>query len=161
MVAKTRAVIEHAVVKSMVAHINLPVNAGGDVCARVVGGELQAAAKKVTVPTSVRRFRKRPAAGARSRLIDRVRGTHHECEMFVRTVQDAVVFSGTLIIRVLRFEASLGFVETAANAFSFEEFLRYVEDCYCFEEWSRSKSESPETSRDWHCVERASCTVNR
>ena len=50
--AKTRAVIEDAVVKSMVAQIKLPVNAGGDVCARVAGEELEAAANTVTVPTS-------------------------------------------------------------------------------------------------------------
>ena len=50
--AKTRAVIEDGVVKSMVAEIKLPVNAGGDACARVAGGELQAAAKTVAVPTS-------------------------------------------------------------------------------------------------------------
>ena len=50
--AKTRAFIEDAEVKSMVAKINLPVNAGGDVCARVAGGELEATSKTVTVPTS-------------------------------------------------------------------------------------------------------------
>ena len=69
--AKTRAVIEDAVVKSTVAQINLPVNAGGDVCARVAGGELEAAAKTVTgadfvhrSSSHVRGFRRRPSAGA-------------------------------------------------------------------------------------------------
>ena len=50
--AKTRTVFEDAVVKSMVAQIKLPFKAGGDMCARVAGGELEAAATKVTVPTS-------------------------------------------------------------------------------------------------------------
>ena len=77
--ARTRAVIEDAVVKSMVAHIKLPVNAGGNVCARGAGGELEAAAKTRDgadfarrCSSHVRRFRRRPAAGARSRLVDRV-----------------------------------------------------------------------------------------
>ena len=125
--AKTRAVIEDGVVKSRVAQIKLPVNAGGDVCAQIAGGELEAAAKTVTVPTShrssshARRFRRRQASGARGRLVDRVRGTHHESEMFVRTVQEVLVVSGTLIIRVLLFETSLGFVGTAANLTCFGE----------------------------------------
>ena len=69
--AKTRAVIEDAVVKSTVAQINLPVNAGGDVYARVAGGELEAAAKTVTgadfvhrSSSHVRGFQRRPSAGA-------------------------------------------------------------------------------------------------
>ena len=50
--ARTRAVIEDGAFKSTVAQIKLPVNAGGDVCAQVAGGELETAAKTVTVPTS-------------------------------------------------------------------------------------------------------------
>ena len=80
----------------------------------------------------VRRFRRRPAACARGRLVDRVRGTHHECEMFVRTVQDVIVVSGTLISRVLRFESSLGFVGTAANLTCFGDLLRYLGNCCGF-----------------------------
>ena len=87
-VAKTRAAIEDAVVMSMVAQIKLPVNAGGDVCARVAGGELEAASKNSDSAdfahrssSHVRRFRRRPA--------DRVSGTHYEYEMLVRTAQDA------------------------------------------------------------------------
>ena len=78
--ARTRAVIEDAVVKSMVAHIKLPVNAGGKrVCTRCwrrVGGSCE---KPVTVPTSPADvqamfvgFDDDKAAGARSRLVDRV-----------------------------------------------------------------------------------------
>ena len=122
----------------------------------------------------VRRLRRRPAAGARGRLVDRVRGTHHVYEMFVRTVQDVIVVSRTLIIRVLRFETSLGFVENLRQshiASCVEELRRYVEDChciagatanlFCFKGWSRSnsKSKSKETSCDWHCAEKASCAV--
>ena len=50
--SKTRAAIEDAVVKSMVARIKQPVNDGAGVRARVAGRELEAAAKTVTVPTS-------------------------------------------------------------------------------------------------------------
>ena len=63
----------------------------------------------------VRQFRRRPAAGVRSRLVDRVRGTHHECEMFVRTPQHVIVVSSTLILRVLRFETSLCFIVTCCD----------------------------------------------
>ena len=72
--------------------------------------------------------------------------------MFVRTVQDVIVVSGTLIIRVLRFETSLGFVGTAAYLTCFGDLLRYLGDCcglvgttanaFCFEELRRYVEDS-------------------
>ena len=72
--------------------------------------------------------------------------------MFVRTVQDVIVVSGTPIIRVLRFETFLGFVGTAANLTCFGDLLRYLGDCcgfvgttanaFCFEVLLRSVEDS-------------------
>ena len=52
--------------------------------------------------------------------------------MVVRTVQYVIVISGTLVIRALLFETSLGFVGSAANFTCLEDLLRYVEDCFDF-----------------------------
>ena len=143
---KTRAVIEGAVFKSMVAHIKLPVNSGGDVRARVVGGEMEAAAKTVTVPTSpLPKFK--PCSSVSTTSPSR------RC--------------GTLIIRVLRFETSLGFLGNAANLTCFGKLLRYVANCCCFVGatvyplcfWEWPKSKSKETLRDSHCAQKASCAV--
>ena len=126
--AKTRAVIEDAVVKSMVAQIKLPVSAGGDVRARVAGGELEAAAKTVTVPSSPTSVQAMFVGFDDDQpQVHEVgsSGIHHEYEMFVRTVQDVIVVSGTLIIRVMRFETSLGLVGPAANLTCFGDLLRY------------------------------------
>ena len=163
--AKTRAVLGDAVVKGMAAHMNLPVNAGGCACTsfwRRVGGSCEnsdSADFSHRSSSHVRRFRRRPAAGARSRLVDRVRGTHHEYGMFVRTVQDVIVVSDNLVMRVVLFQTSLGFAGTAANPTCFGDLLRYLGDCcgfvgtttanaFCFQVWSRSKSKSKGTSRD-------------
>ena len=155
--AKTRAVIEDAAVKSVAAQVKLPVNAEGDVCARVAGGVLEAAAKTVTVPTSPAEVQAmfvgfdddQPQV---HEVVDRVRGTHHEYEMFVRKVQDVIVVSGTLILRVLRFETSLGFVGTAANLTCSGDVLRHLGDfcgfvgttanAFCFEELRRHVEDS-------------------
>ena len=53
--------------------------------------------------------------------VDSLTGSSRVFEMFRRTVKDVIVVSGTLIIRVLRFETFAGFVGTAANAICFEE----------------------------------------
>ena len=52
--------------------------------------------------------------------------------MVVGTVQCVIVISGTLIIRALLFETSLGSVGSAANFTCFEDLLRHVEDCFDF-----------------------------
>ena len=108
IIAKTRAVIEDVVVKSMVAQINLPMIFVGTVCARVAGGELEAVAKTVTVTVSI----SPTEVDAMFVVFDDDQPQVHDVgpsteehitsEMFVRTVQDFNVVSGTVIISVVR-----------------------------------------------------------
>ena len=149
--AKTRAVV-----KSMVAQNQTTSQCWRrrvcTSCWRRVGGSCSADFAHRS-SSHVRRFRRRPAANARSRLLDRY--TPRVCN--VRTAQHGIAVSGSLIIRVLRFETSPGFVGSAANLTCFGDLLRYLGDCccsvgtttnaFCLCEWSKSKSKSKERSR--------------
>ena len=177
--AKTRAVM---ILRSR-ACANQAASERWRVCARVAGGGLEAAAKTVTVPTTPEvqaMFVATSRRCTRSTRRQSQRYTSRVCN--VRANGARCHRCGTLIIRVLRFETSLGFVGTAANLTCFGDLLRYLGDCcgfvgtanaFCFEELLRSvgdscgfvggsanpfcflewsRSKSKEMSCDWHCA---------
>ena len=161
-------------VQGLVAQIKLPVNAGGDVCARVAGGELEAAAKTVTMPTSPTEVQamfvgfddEQPqvhevGSSTESEVhITSMKCSCERCKMSsLSAAPSSSEFCGSkLLLASLEPPPISHASETCCD--TWETAIASLEPPpipSASKGWSRSKSK--ETSCDWHCAEKASCAV--